>query len=58
VADLKVKVAEKLEVPVEAQRLIFKGRILKDDQTLEECKIVDGVIVHMVKGKTTAAAPA
>ena len=26
VADLKVKVAEKLEVPVEAQRLIFKGK--------------------------------
>jgi Ubiquitin family len=37
-------------------RLIFKGKILKDEVTLEEYKIEDGVTVHLVKGKSAASA--
>lgn len=37
-------------------RLIFKGRILKDDQTLPDFKIEDGLTVHLVKGKAAGGA--
>lgn len=37
-------------------RLIYKGRILKDDQTLTDFKIEDGGQVHLVKGKTAGGA--
>jgi len=37
-------------------RLIFKGKILKDEMTLDEYKITDGLTVHMVKGKSAAGA--
>jgi ubiquilin len=32
-------------------RLIFKGKILKDEQTIDEYKITDGLTIHLVKGK-------
>ena len=32
------------------------GRILKDEQTLKEYNITDACTVHLVKGKTAAAA--
>lgn len=35
-------------------RLIFKGKILKDENTLIEYKIEDGVTVHLVKGKSAS----
>ena len=38
-------------------RLIFKGKILKDEMTLDDYKITDGLTVHVVKGKS-AGAPA
>ncbi len=34
--------------------LSLVGRILKDDQTLDEYKITEGLTVHLVKGKTAA----
>lgn len=34
VGSFKAVLAEKCDVPAEQQRLIYKGRILKDDQTL------------------------
>ena len=37
-------------------RLIFKGKILKDDMTLDSYKITDGLTIHLVKGKTAGAA--
>lgn len=37
-------------------RLIFKGKILKDEMTLDEYKIADGLTVHLVKGKVPGAA--
>ena len=51
VGHLKATIAERCPtIPAEQQRLIFAGRILKDFQTLEQCGIVDGATVHMVKG--------
>ncbi|KAL0449640.1 UNVERIFIED_CONTAM: Ubiquitin domain-containing protein DSK2a [Sesamum latifolium] len=38
--------AQKCEIPLQQQRLIYKGRILKDDQTLESYGIPpDGVSI-------------
>lgn len=35
VADFKGVLAQNCDVPADQQRLIYKGRILKDDQTLD-----------------------
>ena len=37
-------------IAVGEMRLIFKGKILKDEETLEFYKITDGLTVHLVKG--------
>ncbi|KAI8351803.1 hypothetical protein EDC96DRAFT_577526 [Choanephora cucurbitarum] len=50
VLDLKTAIAEQTEVPADRQRLIYSGRVLKDHDTLADCKIADGNTVHMVKG--------
>jgi ubiquilin len=42
----------------EDMRLIFKGKILKDELTLDEYKITDGLTVHLVKGKSSATTTA
>ena len=39
-------------------RLIFKGKILKDEMTLDEYKITDGMTIHLVKGKAAGGQPA
>lgn len=39
----------------EEMRLIFKGKILKDEMTLDEYKITNELTIHLVKGKTTAS---
>mmetsp|Transcript_1203 Transcript_1203/g.1810 ORF Transcript_1203/g.1810 Transcript_1203/m.1810 type:complete len:376 (-) Transcript_1203:570-1697(-) len=38
-----------------AQRLIFQGRILKDDQILSSCGIKDGFTIHISIKKTSAS---
>lgn len=55
VRDLKDACVEKASLSADEQRLIFKGKILKDEMTLEEYKIEDGVVVHLVKGKSAAS---
>jgi hypothetical protein len=35
--------------------IVFKGKILKDEQTLAECNVDNASTVHLVKGKTAAA---
>lgn len=37
-------------------RLIFKGKILKDEQGLDFYKITDGLTIHMVKGMSANVA--
>ncbi|GAB2252995.1 hypothetical protein Droror1_Dr00005842 [Drosera rotundifolia] len=58
VRDLKVLIAQNCDVPADQQKLIYKGRILKDDQTLESYGLQADHTVHMVKGFASSAAPA
>jgi ubiquilin len=57
VADLKAKLStsEYADIPVERQRLIYSGRVLKDPDTLAATKIKDGHTVHLVKGAASNA---
>jgi ubiquilin len=50
VLDLKNAIAEQADVAADKQRLIYSGRVLKDHDTLADCKIADNNTVHMVKG--------
>lgn len=47
IADLKRIGAEAHKVPVALQRLIFRGRLLEDDQTVKASGLTSGVIVHL-----------
>ncbi len=42
--------AKQTAIPAAEMRLIFKGKILKDEMTLEDYKITDGLTIHLVKG--------
>ncbi|TBU25870.1 hypothetical protein BD311DRAFT_668775 [Dichomitus squalens] len=50
VADLKQAIAEKSDVPADRQRLIYSGRVLKDEDALSTYKIQSSHTIHMVKG--------
>ncbi|KAK0228766.1 hypothetical protein IW262DRAFT_1352869 [Armillaria fumosa] len=50
VLELKQAVAEKSDVEAERQRLIYSGRVLKDEDVLSTYKISSGHTIHMVKG--------
>lgn len=51
VLDLKEKLSspEHADTPAERQRLIYSGRVLKDNETLASYKIKDGHTIHLVK---------
>lgn len=55
IANLKQQVASVASVPAEQQRLIYSGRVLKDDQTVQFYKIKSGHTVHLVKGAKPAS---
>jgi len=44
---LKEAVKEKLGIPVESQKMVFQGKVLKDDQTLGEANIKKGYTVQL-----------
>ncbi|KAK9164643.1 hypothetical protein Syun_005545 [Stephania yunnanensis] len=48
VPSLKEKIADAVGVPVEQQRLIFRGKVLKDDHLLSEYHVEDGHTLHLV----------
>ncbi|KAL4227802.1 Ubiquilin-1 [Mactra antiquata] len=48
VKQLREKVSEKFGSPIEQICLIFAGKILKDDETLSQHSIKDGMAVHLV----------
>lgn len=50
VGEFKGLLAQNCDVPAEQQRLIYKGRILKDDQTLVSYGLQADHTVHMVRG--------
>lgn len=53
------KEAKGLDLEVTSIRLIFSGKILKDTETIEQCKIHEGNTIHMVKTQKKATpAPA
>lgn len=55
---LKEKVANAIGIPVEQQRLIFRGRVLKDDHLLSEYHLEDGHTLHLVARQPVPAQPA
>ncbi|GJE89549.1 ubiquitin domain-containing protein [Phanerochaete sordida] len=63
VLDLKQAIADKSDVPADRQRLIYSGRVLKDEDQLTVYKIQSSHTIHMVKGvsrapgQTSQAAP-
>ncbi|KZO98944.1 UV excision repair protein Rad23 [Calocera viscosa TUFC12733] len=62
VLDLKHKIAQEQDFPVEHQKIIYSGKILSDTQTVEACKIKEKdflvVMVSKVRFRTPARAPA
>ncbi|GMP32141.1 hypothetical protein CsSME_00006038 [Camellia sinensis var. sinensis] len=50
VGSFKSVVAQNCDIPAEQQRLIYKGRILKDDQALESYGLEADHTVHLVRG--------
>ncbi|XP_059437361.1 ubiquitin domain-containing protein DSK2b-like isoform X2 [Corylus avellana] len=58
VGSFKDALAQKCDIPSDQQRLIYKGRILKDDQTLQSYGLEADHTVHLVRGFAPAAAPA
>ncbi|KAH1151110.1 hypothetical protein GLYMA_16G118400v4 [Glycine max] len=54
VSSFKDVVARNCDIPAEQQRLIYKGRILKDDQTLRSYGLEADHTVHLVRGSAPA----
>lgn len=50
VRDLKALITEKTKMPGTQQKLVFKGKVLVDDDMLEEKKILSGATIFLVKG--------
>ncbi|THY82013.1 hypothetical protein D6C95_08903 [Aureobasidium pullulans] len=46
----KLSTSDFADIPTERQRLIYSGRVLKDNETLASYKIKDGNTIHLVKG--------
>ncbi|XP_047314891.1 ubiquitin domain-containing protein DSK2b-like isoform X2 [Impatiens glandulifera] len=57
VRSFKSLLAQNCEIPADQQRLIYKGRILKDDQTLESHGLEAEHTVHLVRGYAPGASP-
>ncbi|KAB2051096.1 hypothetical protein ES319_A12G032700v1 [Gossypium barbadense] len=49
IGSFKVVLAQSCDIPADQQRLIYKGRILKDDQTLQSYGLQADHTVHMVR---------
>jgi hypothetical protein len=47
VLQLKEAVKEKLGIAVESQKMVFQGKVLKDDQTLGELKVGKGYVIQL-----------
>ena len=46
---LKEKIQTMSSIPIEQQRIIFRGRILENESTLMECRLEDQDTVFLVK---------
>ncbi|EPS67253.1 hypothetical protein M569_07523, partial [Genlisea aurea] len=57
VGEFKGLLARNCDIPAEQQRLIYKGRILKDDQTLLSYGLQADHTIHLVRGFAPASSP-
>jgi ubiquilin len=57
IADVKTKLAgpDYADIPAERIRLIYSGRVLKNEDTLSTHNVKDGNTIHMVKGAMSNA---
>uniref|UniRef100_A0ACD5TAX4 Uncharacterized protein n=1 Tax=Avena sativa TaxID=4498 RepID=A0ACD5TAX4_AVESA len=57
VLNLKEKIVDVAGIPVDQQRLIFRGRVLKDDHLLSEYHLEDGYTLHLVARRAAEGQP-
>ncbi|KAK7828359.1 large proline-rich protein bag6 [Quercus suber] len=57
VSSFKEKIANETTVPVGQQRLIFRGRVLKDDHLLSEYHVENGHTLHLVERQPAQSQP-
>ncbi|KAJ7966936.1 Large proline-rich protein BAG6 [Quillaja saponaria] len=57
VSVFKEKIANKIGLPVSQQRLIFRGKVLKDDHLLSEYHVENGHTLHLVERQPVQAQP-
>ena len=55
IAELKLKIAEQLQVAPRSQTLVYRGRDLKNAQTLEDCDIAEATSITLFEAKTNIA---
>ena len=48
VEDLKVKIYDEEQIPIDKQRIVFKGKLLEDGKRLSEYGICHDSILHIV----------
>lgn len=58
VGALKALLAEKCDIPADQQRLIYKGRVLKDDSSLQSYGLQSDHTIHLVRGVPSPAVAA
>ncbi|THG05614.1 hypothetical protein TEA_000799 [Camellia sinensis var. sinensis] len=57
VSQFKEKIASEIGLPVGQQRLIFRGKVLKDDHQLSEYHVDNGHTLHLVARQPSEAQP-
>jgi len=60
IAELKIEATAGCDIDPDAMRVIFKGKVLKDEMTLTSCGVADGDTLQLAKGSSASkpAAPA
>ncbi|KAF7459315.1 Ubiquitin family protein [Cryptosporidium felis] len=49
IKEIKEQISELSKIPISQQRLIYKGRILKDNDILDDMKVESGHTMHLVR---------
>ena len=49
VGDFKARIGDTVGIVPERQRIIYQGRVMKDDKPLKEYGVADGKVLHLVK---------
>eukprot|EP00879_Flechtneria_rotunda_P019981 GHRR01021006.1.p1 GENE.GHRR01021006.1~~GHRR01021006.1.p1 ORF type:complete len:344 (+),score=99.15 GHRR01021006.1:141-1034(+) len=58
ISDLKCLLEAVVNVPINRQRLIYRGRVLRDESTLQELGVANGHTIHLVERPADAPDPA